>query len=97
MSPHPITVARGQMSVARLAEKSGIPAVTIARLEAGLTSRPQRTTLVALAEHLPVDVNSLETSIVTFAQEQRAAQQRAADAEPRNWSGDSELPQTEAA
>lgn len=73
MSPHPITTARGTKSVETLAQESGVPPLTIARLEAGITRRPSRSTLQALATALATDVDELELAVVRHHQVQGQA------------------------
>lgn len=68
MSAHPIADARGARSVAWLANASGVPALTIARIEAGLTRRPSADTLAALAGALDTTANDLEVAIVRHRQ-----------------------------
>lgn len=76
-SIHPVTSLRAGRPVEWLAAESGVPATTIARIEAGMTRRPHRQTLDPLARALGVKAADLELSI---AQHNHAEQAKAAEA-----------------
>jgi transcriptional regulator with XRE-family HTH domain len=63
MSVHPITSLRGSRSIEWLAQESGVPPTTIARIETGITRVPFRRTLDQLAGPLCVSASDLELSI----------------------------------
>lgn len=70
---HPVTTLRGSRSVEWLATESGVPPVTIARIEAGLTVRPHARVVARLAEALDVRFTALEESIAEWGQTRREA------------------------
>ncbi len=77
MSAHPVTVARGEMTIAELSAKADVPALTIARLEGGLTETPMRRTLGKLAAALDTEPTALALAI---AQHNHAEQAKSAEA-----------------
>lgn len=82
MTAHPITELRAGRSVEWLARTSGVPATTIARMEAGLTRRPFASNVLAIAKALEADANELEIQIVRYRQAQESAQAQAAEVAP---------------
>lgn len=69
---HPVTEARGAMSIEVLAERSGVPATTIARIEAGLSATPMRRTLDRLALALDMKPTALALAIAQHNHAQAA-------------------------
>jgi transcriptional regulator with XRE-family HTH domain len=69
---HPVTLLRLQknLTVEQLAALASLSPVAIARIEAGLSRRPHRSTLLELAKHLGADADDLEVQITRYAQVQ---------------------------